>query len=440
MSIVFFFSVLICCSLTLLLLCRRLFDVPFIFTLHIALLMGIPPFLHFFGFELSYNIFTLNNPENMNIKLSIILFVFTFGLVTAFLGFKGTNFGTFLFPDYNYARSDKVFLLGLCVLTFLAFVVVLFPLRAANFNVLQAVSNVRFEGFFFGGLNVLRQFVFFAAMLSGAYFVYLSKIKHEKIKSISDLTIYFVLLLFILNIFFSIILGGKSFVVFPLTGTLLAYILCRQKINYSALIIMGLLMINIVIGLQFFRTQVVAEMNVPASDNIYNGMYFVVYDTTLLYLEADEEILKTQLGEDFGNSFIAIVPRVLWPDKPTSQISAGNRFAHALLPHKDNPGGRPPYGMAQWYVNFGWIGALMGGLITGWLLTVMQDQYRDFRNNPFSFMIMWHFIFMVLGPWPGGLHNTSVMNYILYIFPLFIFKWLTTKSLYQTPDTMTHRL
>lgn len=433
MSIVFFFCVLMTSAYIITVLSKHFFDAPFIFAIHILVLMGIPPLLQALGFEPANKIFHINNPGNVNIKLALILCLFVFGVTIGALGFRRTNLGQLILPDYKYARSDGMFLIGISVLTFCSFLVVLFPLRDANFNIIQAIANVRFEGYFFSGLNVFRQFVFFAAILSGGFFVYLSKLKYERVREISNTVIYYIVILFILNIIFSLILGGKSFVIFPLFGTLLAYILCRSKINYTALGLCGLTLLIVIVGLQFFRTKVVTDMHVSHGETVYNGLYFIIYDTTLAYLEADEEFLDTKLGEDFGNSFIAIIPRFLWPEKPTSQISAGNRFAHALQPHKDNPGGRPPYGMAQWYVNFGWIGVIFGGVLTGWILTILQEKYSDFRQNPFSFIIMWHFIFMVLGPWPGGIHNTSLMNYILYILPLFIFKWLTHKKLYDLP-------
>jgi hypothetical protein len=43
-------------------------------------------------------------------------------------------------------------------------------------------------------------------------------------------------------------------------------------------------------------------------------------------------------------------------------------------------------------------------------------------------------VLVVMGPWPGGIHNVSIMNFVLYILPIFIFKWLTTRSLYDISE------
>jgi oligosaccharide repeat unit polymerase len=393
-------------------------------------LMSIPPLLKLLGYELPYNLFAVDNPSRMNLILSVILVLFSMGTILGYSSSKNTNLGAFLLPNYNYDRSDRMTFLGVIILTILSFLVIIFPLSESGFNIVKTIISIRFEGFFYEGLNTLRQFVFFAATISGAFLVYLFKKRREKEK-VSKIVIWSTIVIFLLNILFSFIIGGKSFVVFPLGATLIANEICRKKINYQRILVVFVAISIVVISLQFFRTKVVADMEISNMDSAYTGLYFVVYDTTLLYIEENEKNIETELGEDFLNSFIAIIPRFLWPDKPKAKISAGNRFAQELEPYKENPGGKPPYGMAQWYVNFSWFGVFFGGLFTGWLLSLLQEQYSDFRTNPFSFVIMWHFVFLVMGPWPGGIHNTSLLNYFLYIFPLFIFKWLTNKKLYS---------
>ena len=409
---------------------RRVFDAPFLFALHCGALMGIPPLLHLLSYTLDLPYLQNFDRDGANILLALGLAISLLGTTLGYMIFRRAKLGLFLFPDFNYGRSRTITFTGIIVLTLLGFLVVLTPLAAAGFNIMNTVAEIRQGGFFFGGLNFIRQFLFFGSMISGAFLIsLLYDRKHGH--SINRAMIRSTAALFIINILMSMLLGGKAFVIFPLAATLLAYEICVRKKGLRRVVLIISMLVLAVVGLQFFRSAAIIKTETSAAEKIYTGLYFIVYDTTLLYMDAHNKTYFTQTGEDFKNAFILLVPRIFWPDKPAAQLTAGNRFAQQIAPDKDNPGGKPPYGFAQWYVNFGWLGVFIGGMLTGWVLALLQDKYRDFATNPFSFVIMFHAVFLLLGPWPGGLHNTSPLNYALYIFPLFIFKFLTRKTLYQ---------
>ncbi len=412
---------------------RRVFDAPFLFALHCVALMGIPPLLHLLGFSPSALYLQNFDREAANITLAFVLALFLLGTMAGYMAFRRMPVGGFLFPDFNYARSRPMMMTGVIVLTLLGFIVVLAPLTASGFNVIGAIAEIRQGGFFFGGLNFVRQFLFFGSMISGAFLISLLRERKDGYP-VSRMMTRCTFVLFIANILMSVLLGGKAFVIFPLAATLLAYEICVRGGGFRRIVLILSLLAALVAGMQFFRSTYVFKTESSTAQQAYTGLYFIVYDTSLLYVEGHNKRWFTETGEDFKNAFILLVPRIFWSDKPAAQLTAGNRFAAQIAPDRDNPGGKPPYGFAQWYVNFGWFGVLLGGMLTGWILALLQDKYRDFAANPFSFVIMFHAVFLLLGPWPGGLHNTSFLNYALYIFPLFIFKFLTRRKLYNFPN------
>jgi hypothetical protein len=410
---------------------RQFFDAPFIFTLHGAALMGLPPLLYLAGFELGNPLYDSLNRDNANLLMAMVLIVWMAGVIGGYLIFTKVPLGRFILPDFTYERSASMTFIGLCVLSVFGLILLWKPLSANGFYVIETVSSIRHGGFFYGGLSFARQFIFFGSLLSGGFLLWLLA-ENRLGRNVANGMIPGTIALFFLNLLMAFLLGGKGFLVFPLGAVLIGYEICVRQRGYRRIILGLAMLVTLIAGLQFFRSNVVAGSDQPAAEHVYTGLYFVVYDTTLLYLESAGRLHTTQTGEDFKNSFVILVPRLLWPGKPSAELTAGNRFARQIEPQKDNPGGKPPYGFAQWYVNFGWIGAFIGGALTGWLLALTQDRYHNFKQNPFSFVIAWHIIFFMLGPWPGGIHNTTLLHYALYIFPLFIFKFLTHRGFYKS--------
>lgn len=418
-AFLFFLTVLIAFGAFAVIAVRQAFDAPFIFTLQGAALMGIPPLLHMLGFQLDNSLYGNFDPDRANLLLAMIAALWMFGVIGGYLIFRKMPFGQFILPRMDQQNSRDLIFIGISTLTLLGFLIIWKPLSATGFQVIETVSEIRHGGFFYGGLNFARQFIFFGSMLSGAFVLKLLQERHKGAMLPATIAI------FLLNLGMAFLLGGKGFLIFPLSATLIGYELCVRRRGYTRIVLSLCLLSTLIVGLQFFRSAIVAGADRPSSEYIYTGLYFVVYDTTLLYLDTDDRLHKTDTGEDFKNSFVILMPRMLWPNKPTADLTAGNRFARQIEPLKENPGGKPPYGFAQWYVNFGWAGAIIGGFLSGWLLALTQSRYENFKDNPFAFVIAWHIVFFMLGPWPGGLHNTSLLHYALYIFPVFIFSWLT---------------
>lgn len=402
--------------------CKHIFDAPAIYILHSLFLMIIPAAMHMFGFELDSAYHRLIDFDAPLVLLSMIVALSFAVTGLSYMLFRSFPLGASLFPSYADGRSALMMFLGVLLLSILAIAIIFIPLSQVGFNVIKAANLIRHD-FFFTGASYLRQFQFFANFISGALCVYLLKRKKDGHNVVQGMIVA-TAGLFVLNMMTSLVLGGKTMIVFPLAFTLLAYEICVARRGYTRILLGVLVAITVTVSLQFVRSQVVQNVDKAASEHVYIGLYFVLYDSTLLYLGSDDALHETSLGEDFINGIGALVPRALWKEKPTEHITVGSRFK-AQITNGQGQGGWPVYGFAQWYVNFGWAGVVIGAVLTGWILALLQRQYRDYRENPFSFMILWNMVFVVMGPWPGGVHSFFLMHYILFLVPLFIFKALS---------------
>lgn len=425
MELVFILTLLLGCGALFLLSGQKIFNAPGVYILHTLGLMLPPAMLHFLGFELESKYYQIAGMDGALTKLSMIAGVSFCGTIAGYMAFRRFSIGASLFPDYNYDRSDILTFIGALALTMLSFGVVLIPLKLTGFDIAKAAELVRHERFF-AGAAYLKQFQYFANFISGGFLVMLLKQRREGARK-PLLWVLIIAGIFMFNLMISAVLGGKATIIFPLLFTVMAYEICVARRGYTRMLIGVVLIASVIVSLQFLRTGVVQEVDKSVSENAYVGLYFVLYDSSVLYLETHNKLHHTELGQDFIAALTAPIPRALWQDKPEKHIALGSRFKGQIT--GEERGGWPVYGFTEWYTNFGWLGVLIGGVLTGWLLSLLQGRYRDYCENPFSFMIMWNVIFLIMGPWPGGVHSFFPTYYILFIVPLFIFKALSRKSL-----------
>ena len=76
-------------------------------------------------------------------------------------------------------------------------------------------------------------------------------------------------------------------------------------------------------------------------------------------------VLRNQeflLGQSFVMVFVAPIPRVMWPSKPAVRI--GPYVAQEILDYGNNSGA-PPSAFGEFYINFGWLGVVIGSFLIG---------------------------------------------------------------------------
>lgn len=134
-------------------------------------------------------------------------------------------------------------------------------------------------------------------------------------------------------------------------------------------------------------------------------------------------------GEDFVNGTLGVVPRVLWADKPTA-IPPGKWFRQVYEPQKIN--GWPMGAGALWYLNFGWLGLLLGGLLSGLVIGLVSAAQRRYPPSGFNTAVG-----VVLGVYvlSLGWDGETPMRIILWLVPL----WLIARYVGRDPIISARR-
>lgn len=418
MQELFLFTTIVCViAFGFLTMVKRPFD-AMCFFLCFVIYRHIPSIFYLFGFD-GGNLFFdgIRNGSAMS-EMALVFMIFMGSLYTAYAVLSKTRLGQSLFPDYTPPKSDFMILMGLLILTTCAFFVAWIPIQRAGgiFDAINLVRNLNF----YEGVTVLKKFVQFATFISCAYVVDLI-IRKQRGANFSWTYIGLIFCILCINIFFSFIMGGKGFIVFPLGFMALTYAVCATKKPMRVIAFASLILFAVILSLQFVRITFVKESSIRNPvDYVYGALHFDVMDGNIIFIDTLGTLHDEELGETFAAGLAGVIPRAIWPDKPT-HITAGGAFKQSLLPGAS--GGWPVFAYNQWYSSFGWFGVIAGGFLSGWVLRIIQERYGRMTFDPFSVYISYIFILYVLSP--TGMRNEIFMNYIFFVVPLFMFKFLT---------------
>lgn len=153
---------------------------------------------------------------------------------------------------------------------------------------------------------------------------------------------------------------------------------------------------------------VVLHLNSNATD------YFMV-------IVQDFDVTNFHYGDDFYRGLVGIVPRSLWPDKP-ARITVGQWFTERYYPGK--PSGRPITAVGAYYLNFGWVGVVVGMLLSGFFGRVLWNYLAGSGFHPWAVVFYLAALFKITS-W-GMLTTTMPTAVILTLVPLWIVHAFTT--------------
>jgi hypothetical protein len=108
-------------------------------------------------------------------------------------------------------------------------------------------------------------------------------------------------------------------------------------------------------------------------------------------------------GETIGLFFVAFVPRVIWPDKPT--ITIGRYITNAYGSGPDVASDTAPSLLGEFFINFGYPGIIGGMLFYGILLRLLHELLARGRpTTPALFASVVVMLHLALG-FQGGIAN-----------------------------------
>ena len=145
-----------------------------------------------------------------------------------------------------------------------------------------------------------------------------------------------------------------------------------------------------------------------------NSIYF---DAAMLSFRDWPAANEIRDGEDFYNGLVGVVPRFLWEGKPTA-IPPGKWFRQVYDPRKIN--GWPMGAPALWYLNFGWLGLMAGGLVSGLAIGTLAAAQRSRARSGYNTAVAIVAGVLVL---PLGWDNQVLMKFIIWLVPLWVIGW-----------------
>lgn len=138
------------------------------------------------------------------------------------------------------------------------------------------------------------------------------------------------------------------------------------------------------------------------------------YDALLLYLDDWPDRFDFTGGDDFVDGSVAAVPSLL-AGQQEPFVSPAVQLAQTYI---DRNNGFPATPVGDWYVNLGFPGIVLGGLLSGLVVRAGQFAFRRFLRDP----LVWCFslVFMVR-VFPGGVWATSAPKWVAIGLPLIAF-------------------
>ncbi len=190
------------------------------------------------------------------------------------------------------------------------------------------------------------------------------------------------------------------------------------------IIIISLLFLAALEGLKEIRNFMVSEVTGVRAGNDFDfwlrisaSLHFVEFDAFLLALRDAGEAFEFRQGRDALNGLLAWVPRFIYPEKETFQV--GGWFRRIYEPTKIN--GWPITVIGNWYINFGGVGMIFGAVLSGVVITAIDNAYRDLRVNPWSAGVGTVIPFQLLD---GGANFGIIQAYVLLVVPLLLIAYV----------------
>jgi oligosaccharide repeat unit polymerase len=406
---------------------RRFFDASFIFLLLSGYAIITPGLFYLLNIEQLASTRLINDYSGPLLLQGLIAVVFLLGVMIGYVSLFSPKGLGIIFPHISDQQIRSVMFVGIFLLSCSSFVFAFIAIFLGG-GIIQAIELVRFEELY-NDYDFLRQFIRMGSFLSIAYLLD-SLIRKKSGQKISKKSIRIASIFLMINFFAALITGGKTYLIYPFFTLMIGYALYFSKSPLRTIIVSFFILAFLLITLQYSRIVFVTEREFNLEGQLMIGTGLGYIDTNLIYLDLMAD--NIELGEDFYNGLVGVVPRFLWPGKPEN-ITAGGRFRRTVDVGSNS--GWPVLGFNLWYSNFGWIGVILGGIFTGFVLRALAYRYNDYRKNPYSLCFLCLFTIMLL--LPAGISNLILINYVLNVVPIWIFLWLSSPKVYPSSVMFT---
>lgn len=416
LAVLLYFGVLILVGRTL---TRGASDVVLLFLLGFGMFYGLRPLLFVLGLDEPFPEVLFASAETPQLLVVTLMGLLLY-LVAAMLGIglvlrSGVpGWGPFFVRHEVDLRRAMLVVLALTALG----TAVSAYLVAAHGGVGAMISAAKFDKAL-AGLYVLRAIPAVGAVVAVA--TYIEARKRPGLRIMARLA----LICSLANAYYVFLWGSRSVLVvvgatlvLGLTGR--KRMTARQQKVLVRIVVAALLVVGVAAGMRIVRDtlthgevqEVYSEASVWRQSSLATNS--IIFDAAMLSFRDWPERHAFRQGEDFYNGLVGVVPRVIWEDKPDA-IAPGKWFRQVYEPQKVN--GWPMGAAALWYLNFGWPGLLLGGLLSGLALGLVAAAQRRAPRNGFNTAAA-----VVTGVYVLGLgwDNETLIRFVIWLVPLIV--------------------
>lgn len=408
------------------LLVRGSSDVTLLFLLGFGLFYGFRPLLFVLGLDEPFPETLFSTAETPALLTTTLLGLGLY-LLLAILGIAAITYSGargwapfFIRYEIDPSRARTV----VVVMTALATLISAY-LVARHGGVGALISAAKYEKSL-AGLYLLRAVPAVGAVVAAATF--LETRKNHGTRHLALLA----LLCSIANAYFVFLWGSRSVLV-VVGATIVLGLRPKGRLSPQRqrvllrIVVAALLVVAVASGLRIARDtlthgevqEVYSEASIWRQASL--GTNSIIFDAALLSFRDWPERNRFRDGEDFVNGVVGLVPRIVWQDKPQA-IAPGKWFRQVYEPRKVN--GWPMGAAALWYLNFGWVGLLAGGALSGLALGMIAAAQRRTPDSGFNTAAA-----VVTGVYVLGLgwDNETLMRAVLWLAPLTFIGWYITE-------------
>ncbi|RKF13224.1 oligosaccharide repeat unit polymerase [Alginatibacterium sediminis] len=294
------------------------------------------------------------------------------------------------------------------------------------------------------GLYIFREIATLAAVISVIGFVATAK------QQLSRLQRFIFIGAILVNLAIIYSWGNRTFVGYVFAVLVISMYYLLPNIKMSKLILIVLACAVLLQGLREGRDQLFDNARgyegptLEHSSQIRSlslSMHLAEYDGLVLATRDVGTVFPYRYGEDFYNGLVSWIPRFLWAGKP-STFFIGQWFRQVYEDEKVN--GWPITSIGSWYVNFSWLGVVIGAFLTGTLLRAIDNKCKT--TNSWSLVVSAVIAVFVIG---DGVNTNMLQAYFFLGIPLALTSLLfrrkqrlavlSQKEYHEQDQSTTHR-
>jgi oligosaccharide repeat unit polymerase len=247
-------------------------------------------------------------------------------------------------------------------------------------------------------LASLAYFRWLTMGVSTAFYVALARVATSEGRTSIPMKLA-VLFLGLMSVIFPFLVSSRSSVLRVMVYAAMIWHCLRRQISVKALTIFGVVAVSIFASMGALRAfaQKGDSSRIEGLTQLAVVGGSVIVDRHFLDITKTGHIIDAvpnQIGWAYGSTLVtwvvAPIPRSLWPGKPI--IRPGLKLGSEVFGNPEGRGAVPPGAVAEFYMNFGVMGVLIGMFVLGAGLRVAYLSFRPYLRSSKAAVLLYMFI------------------------------------------------